>query len=373
MANCALFYDSSKVQSILSMNVARLKFDISGNDVEIIDTVGSNEAAVLVLIDTLTDDTMHEIAVCTITEASYTETGRMTYDQVAYLDSKLVTANKGTSVRANTCQANSTVTEIVLDSGASASNDYYNGMYIKTDGTTDVYRYISDYVGATKICTVVTTSTAVTTTETFIVYTNDHIYTIGDASSTQNACRVAWTTLFDSDNIPLLIGIMGGYGSGFKNCPLTVLTANQVGSGSLTDTSAFTAEAYDNGGYYCAILSASGGNYMVGEAVEIASNTVSVLTLKENWTVTPSGTVTYAIYFGTSVLYDKYLEYAIPTYLWDDSAANFAIFKSMLDRYGDIEKQGLTSAQTYQDVATIDDYAAKGKAIMDAVSAGVVS
>jgi len=373
MANCALFYDSSKVQSILSMNVARLKFDISGNDVEIIDTVGSNEAAVLVLIDTLTDDTMHEIAVCTITEASYTETGRMTYDQVAYLDSKLVTANKGTSVRANTCQANSTVTEIVLDSGASASNDYYNGMYIKTDGTTDVYRYISDYVGATKICTVVTTSTAITTTETFIVYTNDHIYTIGDASSTQNACRVAWTTLFDSDNIPLLIGIMGGYGSGFKNCPLTVLTANSVAAGSLTDTSAFTAEAYDNGGYYCAILSASGGNYMVGEAVEIASNTVSVLTLKENWTVTPSGTVTYAIYFGTSVLYDKYLEYAIPTYLWDDSAANFAIFKSMLDRYGDIEKQGLTSAQTYQDVATIDDYAAKGKAIMDAVSAGVVS
>ena len=45
----------------------------------------------------------------------------------------------------------------------------------------------------------------------------------------------------------------------------------------------------------------------------------------------------------------------------------------MLDRYGDIEKQGLVGAQTYQDLATLDELAAKGKPIYDAKSAGIVS
>jgi hypothetical protein len=246
-------------------------------------------------------------------------------------------------------------------------------MYIKTAGTTAVYRYISDYTGGDTTCTVGDTSTAVTTSETFIVYTNDHIYILGDASSNENACRVAWRTLFGSDNIPLLVKIMGGYGTAFKNCPKTVATATSVAAGTLTHTSAFTAAAYDGGDYYCAIISASGGNYMAGQSRLITSNTVSVLTLEKDWDYTPTGTVTYAIYPGAHILYDKYLDLAIPTYLWDNTATNFDIFKSMLDRYGDIASQDLVTAQTYQDLATIDDYAAKGKAILDAKNAGVVS
>jgi hypothetical protein len=377
MSNVTIFYDSTKAQSILAMNVARLKYDNADNTLTIKDTAGLNESSILFTIDTITNGTQHEICVCALTAATHAE-GKLTYDQVAYLDAKLVTANKGTVIRTNTCQANVTTTEIILDSGASAVNDFYNftrftqEYYIKTDGITTVYRYIKDYVGATKTCTVNDTSMAITTTETFTVYSHDHVYLIGDASSNEEASRYAWRTLFDSNNIPLILKVMGGYGSGFANCPKTVDTASSVAAGTLTHTGQFTDGAYNGGGYYVALLS-GGGTYTTGQAEEISSNTTGVLTLKKNWTVTPSGTPTYAIYLGGTVLYDKYLNLAIPTYLWDDTANNFAIFKAMFDRYGDIASQGNDAAQTYQDKATMDDYAAKGKVIYDAQSAGVVS
>ena len=380
MANLiAAFYDSSLTQSILALNIAKLKFKLAGKTFTVKDLNGDNEAAILNHIDEFTVGTLDDIAVCCLTAATHA-TGKMTWDQVAYLDTKLVTANKGTSIRAGTCQANATVTEIVLDASASAVNDFYNftrfgqEYYIKTAGVTAIYRYIADYVGATVTATVVSTSTAITTTETFIVYSQEHVWLLGDANSTQNACRIAWTECFGgTDNIPLLVSAMGGYGTGFKNCPRTVLTCDSVAASSITDGAIFTLAQYDGGDYWVALLNNTGGTYTLGQAGKILSNTTTVLTLTEPWTVTPTSTPNYAIYLGGTLLYDVYLNLSIPTYLYADNDVNFGIFKSMLDRYGDIEKQSLDTAQTYQDIATLAEYAALGKAIHDAQSATVVT
>ena len=369
-------YDSTLPQSIMSYNEARLKFDLPGDTFTTIDTTGMNESAILVAIDTITDDTQHAICVCSLTAATHA-TGKLTWDQVAYLDAKMATAYKGTSVRANTCQANATVTEIILDNGASSANDFYNftrfgqEYYIKTAGVTAIYRYIKDYTGASVDVLVNTTTTPITNTETFIVYSQPNVYLLGDANSTQNACRIAWTTLFGSTNIPLVVQIMGGYGTGFKYCDLTELTCDSIAAGTLTDGTAFTANKYNSGEYVVALRDTGGGTYTQGYIRNIASNTVSVLTLASNWPTTPTGTPTYAIYNERYALYDLYLTYSIPSLLWDSGVNTHNIWKAMLDRYGDTVS--LATAQTSQDLATLDVYAEKGKAVVEALAAGIVS
>ena len=378
MALARILYDSSLVQSIISMQIAYLKFNTTDYTVTVTDTAGDNAATILNHINEMTDDTMARIAVCCGTAATHSA-GKLTYDQAGLLDSKMATAYKGTSVRANTAQTNATTTEIILDSGASSSNDFYNftrfsqEYYVKTAGVTAVYRYIKDYVGATTTATVNDTSTAITDTETFTVFSHAYVYLLGDVSTSENACRQAWTTLFDSGNIPLLVNIMGGSGSGFKSKPLEELTCDSIAAGTLTDASAFSSGLYDGTNYVVALTDTGGGTYTQGYNRVIASNTANVLTLASNWASTPTGTPTYRIYMAGTVLYDLYLTYVIPSILWDTGVATHNIFKSMLDRYDDISTTGLDTVQTSQDLATLDEYAAKGKAVVEALSAGLVS
>ena len=60
-----------------------------------------------------------------------------------------------TSVRAGTAQAGAAST-ITLDAGASAVDDFYNGLFVRTNGGTGPgqARLITDYVGSTKVATV---------------------------------------------------------------------------------------------------------------------------------------------------------------------------------------------------------------------------
>jgi hypothetical protein len=62
----------------------------------------------------------------------------------------------------------STITQIVLNVGANASNDFYNGWWIKvTSGTAnDNVRRIKDYVGSTKTALIYTTSDEIATAQT---------------------------------------------------------------------------------------------------------------------------------------------------------------------------------------------------------------
>lgn len=55
-----------------------------------------------------------------------------------------------------TCQAGGSVTTVVLDSGASAVDDYYRGMPIEFSGDFTDYSFITAYDGATKTATVAT-------------------------------------------------------------------------------------------------------------------------------------------------------------------------------------------------------------------------
>jgi hypothetical protein len=63
-------------------------------------------------------------------------------------------------IRSANCQAGGSTTTIVLDASASATDDYYNNMLIESfvaaDGTNKISRFVDDYVGATKTCTVAT-------------------------------------------------------------------------------------------------------------------------------------------------------------------------------------------------------------------------
>jgi hypothetical protein len=63
-------------------------------------------------------------------------------------------------MRSANCQAGGSTTTIVLDASANATDDYYNNMlieiFVAADGTNKVSRFIDDYVGATKTCTVAT-------------------------------------------------------------------------------------------------------------------------------------------------------------------------------------------------------------------------
>lgn len=61
-------------------------------------------------------------------------------------------------IERGTCQAGSTTTTIVLASGASATDDFYNGYRVETTGGTGANQVntITDYVGATRTATVTT-------------------------------------------------------------------------------------------------------------------------------------------------------------------------------------------------------------------------
>ena len=87
----------------------------------------------------------------TITEAG-------TGDHIALIDtvnSVLLHVTPEDEERGNTAQAGAAST-ITLDTGASALDDHYNGMAIEILSGTGAgqIRYISDYVGATKVATV---------------------------------------------------------------------------------------------------------------------------------------------------------------------------------------------------------------------------
>jgi len=367
MASIAAIFDSSKEQSILSRAVGLAKYS-KNYQITSYDTKGLAESPLASLIATIAATTHSRVMVHCGTQATYSAAGLLTYDQIASLDAKLITANKGTVVISGTCGSHSTATEIVL-TGADVStvDDHYNGMYIKTAGTTAVYRYITDYVGSTKTCTVATTTTPITTTETFIIYTNACIDLIGDADSTKLACRVAWDTLFPTVHPPMLIQIMGGYdGSTFAAYKITGVTADSAatsnGISTLSKSAYFTASAQID--KWLGIISGTTGG---GEVHQILSNTTGALTLTEIYKIVPTGTIVFQICDTKEWCLANYsLPYAIKAYLQLDNAKTNKILKSMLDKYNIL--QNANTKQAAGDDQLVLTYVQRGKCIFDYAS-----
>lgn len=361
-----IFYNSGLLQSVVSMQIARIKCDVEGYNTTLVNLNGKSEAQILTAIDTVSANTQTAIYVC-CTTASTHSTSVMTYDQVAWLDSKMKTASKGTSVLAGTCQSNSTATEIVLSSAASASNDYYNGKYVKTAGTTAVYRYISDYVGSSKACTVTDTTTAVTTTETFIVFTLNKVYLIGDINTNESASRYAFRTLFPTKQVPAVLNLIGGYTSTASYFGFVEATVTSGGGShsttTLADTGHFTADKYN-----LKWVGIESGTLGVGQVRQITDSTADALTVA-TW-VAPTGTVVYQISDTQRFcLANKYLPLSIMTYLYAADNDTKILWRKLIDKYNTL---GRSNYRLEGDLELLDSYCQMGKCIFDADTLSVV-
>jgi hypothetical protein len=190
---------------------------------------------------------------------------------------------------------------------------------------------------------------------------------IGTAVSTENACHVAWTTLFPDQTVPLLVSIMGGIGTGFQpHFKVTKTASSACTANTLTDASEFTNGAYTGKNYVCAIESATLG---AGQVKKVISNTGSILTV-EPWDITPTGTVVYQLCSSPDfALWEFYLNYAILTYLYQDTAAVNSTFQQLLDKLNGIPG-GEIKPQT--NMTLLKMYADRGKAIWDADNLSVV-
>ena len=302
MASRLIIYNSTDTGSqILAANIALHAYpDATVKDVAAVTTGDITTYCGTTLVDA----TYTDIFICTTTQLAGA-TGLLSYDQVALMIPKMLSTRKGTVERANTCQANVTVTDIILDASASAVNDYYNGMYIVTAGTTGIQRYIKDYTGASTTCLVNTTSTAVTTTETFIVYsTLDYIYQLGNTNGTtgKTACVQAWDLFYAGITYPKLVQALGGY--------LNVLcsgTATAVAAGTITlDATGATRGLGDRlslaemivadsvANCYVYVYSATTGACQKRQ-ITTSTVTAAVCTLASNWDITPTGTLVYRV------------------------------------------------------------------------------
>ena len=365
-----IFYNSSDTtgQGALVKEISRLKYDVASATITVKDIKGLSAANIISYIGGLSTGTYNDVVISCTVDGRY-----MTNDIVALCDSLLITANKGTSVLAGTCRANATVTEIILSVAASGDDDAYNGMFVKTAGTTAIYRYITDYVGTTATLTCATTTTAITTTETFVVYTNAHVHVVGDASSNKNACMVAWDYFFPDFVAPMVVKLMGGYGSGFAAFTETNQTATSVatatsGVGTLTHTSHFTADDYVN--RWVGIESATLGT---GEVHQIAANTVTLLTFNTKWRTSPTGTIKYQICDQKEwCLANMFMPLAIATYLQKEDAETRVIWGQLLDRYN---AQGLGNVKQHYrtNEELLKTYLQRGQCIFDAKAYSVVS
>ena len=370
-------YTTANLQGILCKAVATLKYaplptlnssgsvtsvtneDLNGLSTGNIATLMTNLIAAGALYD--------YVNICVPSQTA-TATNKLTFDQITALDAVLKAGSQGhvnDIVITGATQTNAVATSIILDSAASTVDDAYKGKYIVTGG--GVYRYITGYTGATKTCTVVSTGTAITSADTYTIFSSPSMNVIGDASSNETACRVAWLALFPKVNIPVIISMNGGYGSGFQPHIMVTQTATSAAAATLTHTANFVSGAYTKGAFVVAIESATTG---AGQVKRIISNTANVLTI-EPWDVIPTGPIVYQICSGPEfVLYEKYLPYAIRTYLATDVAKTNKDFQQLMDQLNTIPN-GDTHPQYNKTL--LHSYAQKGKAVFDAVCAGLVS
>jgi len=376
MANGLIFYNSSLEQSILSMLSAWYKYEkVLGYSVTTKDTYGVSAADLLTYVETTaTQDSYTRIALCSLTEATGTTAGKIKKDTIAAMRQMLVTASKGTTIISGTAASNAVATEVVFAAGASTEDDTYNNKYLEITATATPLirrgRNITDYVGSTLTATILTT-TAVTTSSTYVVFTHTHVDVIGDADSTKLASKVAWETLFPSTRTPMLLTLMGGSGTGFQTCRNLVKNASAITSKTVTtDTGVFTLNEFTDGDFYIAAETATTG---AGQIAKITSNTANAIT-HASWDYLPTGTLGYSIWQGKQfVLYNKYLPLAIKTYLYDSAVtANLALYASLVDRYGDLIANA-SAVNTFQDLAALDELALKGRHIFEAQAKGIVT
>lgn len=265
-----------------------------------------------------------------------------------------------TEVTTGTAQANATATNIVLASSASAVDDFYNGMFISVGAH---YRLITDYVGSTKTCTVATTTTAVAS-GTYSVYTQPDVKF---APLTTFTCKVLWNLLYPTFSPPAIIlyleGIMGAYATiSASTYDANTITASYTAHRWIART-AGTVEGED---WYVGLYS---GTNAIGQIKKISDNSATVVTLAEALSPVPTGSISGYIGRRAHLLWDKYLGYAVATYL--GSSSSIGIWRQLIDKTDNLN--GGTDRVCLADDDLIQEYVDKGKIIYDAIAKGIVS
>lgn len=370
--NYLAFYDHADEQSLLDLWILREKW---GGDLSVLDLAGLDEAGITSLIGTLVADTYSKIYICNSVAETHSA-GHMTYDQVVSLNAYLATAAKGApvAIASGVCQANSTKTNIVLISTASASNDAYNGYGITTTGVTAISRYVKDYTGSSKIALVVDTGTAITTTETASVFplTNIHMAAQADAVTGKKSCWQTWTLAFGTAPVPLLVHLMGGYlfhedsGTAQAIADTTHITLTATAAvGSRIANASRANDCYNN--QYVYISSSTLGTGQIRKITDYNNSSKSA-TIDAAWNPSPTGTVLYGIVSNLNdALKDEYAKLFVKTYFFDITNVTAQNdMSAMLDSRGDLAANSVYTPQQSMEILTA--YLVKGKAIFDYIA-----
>jgi len=324
-------------------------------------------------IGTLTDDNYDKIHI--LVNANVTAgTGVLSKLQYSLLVEKL----DQTAVNAillpeaeGTCQSNATATDIILASAQTEADDYFNDMIVVTAGTTVKARVINDYTQSSDTCTVDTTTTAITTTETYKIFTVVQMEAslMPVYAETYEGPEVFSALYPNMTNIPLIVGEMGA----MPASPCLTATANSVatsgGVSTLTDTGNFVAGAYDDGTYYVGIRSSTTG---FGQVLRIISNTADVLTLDGNWDPLPVTSIVYEIVDNKRLALARYfLQFAFRHLVADPSDQNK--INEVMNMVSKNLAIGADDTLTFQDLVALEEFKAKGQTIMRAIGMGITS
>lgn len=365
MASYHCFYDATETKGLIGAFALKDKY---GSDIGFTNTYGKNESAMTAAIAALDDDTYTTIFVLVDNAATHAA-GNFTNDQIASIRDKMITASKGTVIDSGTAQANSTVTEIILAATASAVNDTYNGYFIETTGTTSVFRAITNYVGATTTATVVSTGTAITTTETYEVFSMSQVKTFGaDDSDGKSTGQQVWEAIHPTVQIPLLFHYMSkykfawDYGTAQAADATTITLAATAGDGAIKTRA---NDVYNGGWVYIYSATTNKGTY--AKISDFVSST-AVATLDSNGWLdgTPATSIIYRVMpDNTELFFDAYAELAVKTYFNDlTDAAQISDFKKLIDKNSKVNVVSPPPALE-QDLDLLYEYLDLGKAIFD--------
>jgi len=376
-----IFGDRRKGQNILAE--AMLRHYYADDDVTFIDVSTLEDSDIDDEIDELGDNTYDKIHVlCQIGPAdycvSYAQMGKLLIKIKATVIATLTEESSGT------CQANVTGTEIVLAAAEDEANDYYNDMYIITDGTTEVSRLITDYVGATDTCTVADTDTAITTTEDYQIFDADQVETVivpyyVNLKEAEFVAPVVFAALWPNAAAPLVVEQMGTF-PGEPCLQIEDVDDWDRDNGVFQITggeAAFEDGAYDDGTWYLGLsYSAEGGESgeVYGEVLRIESNddtTVYLADKPTHWEkISAAKQLDIEIADRKSIpLARHHLELAFRSvYPEPDKEEQMEGIMYLLSKGEDITS---STTRIYQDLDAVEAFKENGKIVMMALGAGI--
>jgi len=280
--NVLILFDGSKAGAVLAAVLLGQQYD----GATYYNTNGVSSADITTYVGTLTNDAYDHIFTAV-------DLGSGSGELALAANATLWDKADQTIARADTAQAGGAST-ITLDSGASATDDEYNGYAVMIVGGTGAgqLRTISDYVGSTKVATVsvawdtqpdaTSEFEIVDVTDATVVKAFNELGTANTASQDANAIvNLALGTSYPEPYISVCLN-----GGRLQKSA----TATGIAAGTITDTGEFAGE--DWSGAFAGIVSATTG---ANQIRPITSNTDNALTLGYNLAPTPTGTVVYSI------------------------------------------------------------------------------